>query len=500
MTIRSLSLTLGVALALAAAASLRLAAAPPVTPASPPATAPAAPPPSAAPSEVKAPAPTPPAPLRVIVHETRRETSRGIVEYEDATLLVIRTPEDDVKSFTKSRVMQIVRLVRPRPGQRGTVYMRQGAPREGVILKDEFDFVIVDVNGIQQKLVREIVDHVRLEPTFEERYESFRAALQPQQYEQRLAFVRWLFAERRYALAKQELDALTIDAPHLDNVAPLRRIIDAQIALEVAEEERLAHPKPTPERPETPSSPSGDPDALLPTTLLTDADVNLMQVYEIDFNDPPRVTIEPQVVRTFVESYATSPLMPESREERNRLFRADAINVVRLMFELRAREFYPEIQVKTEPFSLARFRTWVHDAWLVPTCASPRCHGGVDAGAFFLHHKDFRHRRVRYTNLLILERTKLDPNWPLINYEDPRKSLIVQYGLPRNEAERPHPIVRGWTPVFRPTNPRMLERTIDWIESMMMPRPDYPVQFDPPILNTDPASETNDPAGDRVDR
>ena len=92
MTIRSLSLTLGVALALAAAASLRLAAAPPVTPASPPATAPAAPPPSAAPSEVKAPAPTPPAPLRVIVHETRRETSRGIVEYEDATLLVIRTP------------------------------------------------------------------------------------------------------------------------------------------------------------------------------------------------------------------------------------------------------------------------------------------------------------------------------------------------------------------------------------------------------------------------
>ncbi|HWB19759.1 MAG TPA: hypothetical protein VG711_05620, partial [Phycisphaerales bacterium] len=98
------------------------------------------------------------------------------------------------------------------------------------------------------------------------------------------------------------------------------------------------------------------------------------------------------------------------------------------------------------------------------------------------------------SNLLTLERLKLDPQWPLINYEDPEKSLIVQYGLPRNIARKPHPDVSGWKPAFSQTNDRLKNATIEWINSMMQPRPEYPVDFEPFVLQKSEPDDVNSPA------
>ena len=56
-------------------------------------------------------------------------------------------------------------------------------------------------------------------------------------------------------------------------------------------------------------------------------------------------------------------------------------------------------------------------------------------------------------------------------------SLIVQYGLPRHLARRPHPGVSGGKPVFGRGGQRMLRDTVNWIDSMMQPRPEYPVEY-----------------------
>ena len=74
---------------------------------------------------------------------------------------------------------------------------------------------------------------------------------------------------------------------------------------------------------------------------------------------------------------------------------------------------------------------------------------------------------------------RFDPERPLINYEDPGKSLIIQYGLPRADAQYPHPPTKGWKPAFGRTTTRVLEDTVDWIDAMMRPRPVYPFDFDP---------------------
>ena len=72
--------------------------------------------------------------------------------------------------------------------------------------------------------------------------------------------------------------------------------------------------------------------------------------------------------------------------------------------------------------------------------------------------------------MLILERWDELPQ-PLVDWENPANSLIVQHALPRSEARFPHPEVPSWKPVFKPGNQRLLRDSLQWIEAMYRPRP-----------------------------
>ena len=145
---------------------------------------------------------------RVVLMVNRHLEVRGFVEYEDDNVIVVRSVHNEVESFPKARLLQVVRLVKPRPGQQGVVVLRNGQVRRGVILEDTFEHVLIEIEGIRAKLVREAVDHVELEPTFDERYAALKASLKPQMERQHLALCRWLLEEHRYDLAQVELREL----------------------------------------------------------------------------------------------------------------------------------------------------------------------------------------------------------------------------------------------------------------------------------------------------
>lgn len=244
-------------------------------------------------------------------------------------------------------------------------------------------------------------------------------------------------------------------------------------------------------------------DAGLPTMpVLTHAEVNLIRVYEIDFERPPRVAVDPETIATMIKLYGTNREIPASEMERRALYRDDPLEIVELLFKLQARELYPRVEVLTEPWALNLFRRRVHNTWLLNSCATAHCHGAPGAGQLFLHRRRHKDARVRYANLLILERLEVDPDWPLINYDDPMMSLLIQYGLPRNQARKPHPDVRGWKPVFGRGGQRMLRDTLSWIDAMMQPRPDYPVKYEPPSLMppAPPPSASGEPEPPREPR
>ncbi|MCI0363203.1 MAG: hypothetical protein L0Y44_12300 [Phycisphaerales bacterium] len=427
------------------------------------------------------------APSRVILIVNRNVQVSGHLVLEDEDVITVRNTKGELESFAKTRLLQIVRLVDPEPDQTGMVVMRDGSMREGIIVEDVFDHVLIEIKGIHAKLKRESVSHVVLQPTVEQRYLEAKAALQPGMYDAHLALCRWLVEQRRYESAHQELLEL-LHKVEMPDARDLLKLVEAQLAL--AERPKRAARLENPE-PEAPGEDDGrragpvDPADLMPSQLVSRDDVNIMRVYEIDFDHPPRVTITPDTVRTLIEKYGTSKLIPASQTGRNAMFRAAAdkpIDLVRLMFELKARDLYPQIKVNSEPYALNMFRQRVHDTWLMNNCATSRCHGGPFAGDLFLHRRNFKDDRVRYTNMLILERLQLDPEWPLINFERPEDSLIIQYGLPREAARKPHPKVDGWKPAFSPIHQKLKEDTVGWISAMMQPRPDYTVKYDPPRL------------------
>lgn len=418
-----------------------------------------------------------------------------MVQAEDEITLVIRDRHGEVSSLSKGRLVAIVPLVDvPEGGQDGIIHRRDGTHLRALIHDDGFDAVDYEVAGIRNRMPREVVSQVTLEPGFDEKYQRFREAIKPNEVDKRLTFSRWLISEKRFDLAAEELRALTreVDVPE---GRELLKQVEAQLAMERASAAKrggagTADPganegsgaggsgRSAPEPRRTGAVQLRD---VLPSRLVSPDDVNLIRIYEIDLAKPPRMEIPPDVVRDLLTRYGSSSMVPAGSEERNRMFSWDSARVMKLLFDLKARDLYPRVRVATEPWTLNLFRTKVHDAWLIPTCATSQCHGGIDAGRFFLHRRNSKDERVRYTNLLILLRSKLDQ--PLVDFEDPESSLIVQYGMPRDEARYPHPDVKGWKPIFTGSARALRADVLQWIRSMYKPRPEYPVDYEPPMLD-----------------
>lgn len=433
---------------------------------------------------------------RVIIRVNRTDVRQGYLEREDNEVIVIRWA-GKVESFMKNRIVEIIRLTEPKEGQTGIVMLRDGRYYEGVVVEDAWSYVTLSIEGVLNRYPREAVHRVILQSSVDQMYEELRKAIPKESYNNRLELANWLIGKRRYKLAENELVALLTDKPDMYRATELLRFVRAQITLEQGRESApTLEGAPVREDDDRRGPVAGE--EMLPTEILTMEDVNLIRVYEIDFRRPPKVQIEPESIREMITKYAAHPAIPASSTERTALFRAEPIEIARMMLQdLRAREMYPKISVLSEPYALNIFRQRVHNTWLINNCATSRCHGGLKAGRLFLHRKGHKDDRVRYTNMLILERLDLGDEWPLINYEQPLMSKVIQYGLPRTEARLPHPDVPGWSPVFGRSNKRLLDDAIEWIESMYQPRPDYPIAYEPPDLRKE---TPRDPLGGDPER
>lgn len=419
----------------------------------------------------------------------------------ETDLIITVTDGLETRTFNKAKVLDIIELVHPKPGQRGLVQLRDGTIVRGEILKDSLEEVEFQVDSVRGRVPREKVYRVMLELEFETRYARVKAAIAPEEHGRRLGLARWLADQDRLDLAITELEALLRDGD-VEEAREMLREINARVKLELAvkeskenskkkaaskaadaaaaEQEKTADAGSNSAKP----SPRGAPTTreMLPKDLLSNEDVNLVRVYEIDFKDPPRLTVSPEGVRQLILRYGSSALVPATTQERNALYSKSSVEIARLMFDLKARDLYNYIEVEEDPTSVAKFRTRVHNSWLISNCATSRCHGGVDAGRFFLYTGNAKDQRIRYTNLLTLLNFKVDGK-PVINFEDPPNSLLIQYAMTRSSARYPHPDVKGWRPVLSTTTPQLLQDTLDWIRSMYQPRPEYPVKYIAPKLD-----------------
>ena len=417
-----------------------------------------------------------PPPHRVHLIVDRKTEVGGNIVYEDENRIVIDRDGKRME-YSKDDIVDAIPLLDVKEPTAAVIYRRDGGSLQVQLVSDDFDAVRYLIGTAPRSMPRSEVYRVGLVRTFDERYAALKKSIAPDDAVRRLAFCDWLVSEKKYALARTELVALVADTKLPEAVTLLDRV-EAQLTLINAKSKKKPAKSETDPAPaEAATNTRG-----LPTRILTADEMNLIRVYELDFNNPPRIVIEPADAKAFLEEFSSSPRIPPDAPSRNALIEGDPMKLVRLAFELKARDFYPKIRVVGEPATLNLFRRNVHDGWLIANCATSHCHGGADAGKFFLFNENHADARVRYTNLLNLLMGS-SKELPLIDFADPTRSILIQYALPVDEAATPHPTVNGWRPVFgRKLNQEKLANTLSWIRSMYQPRPVYPIEYQPPDL------------------
>lgn len=390
------------------------------------------------------------------------------------------SPENQPKQGVKPEEVRVPEPPPPRsplPGDDVLLVLEGGDRIEGELVRNEERSVALRIAGVVVSFERDRIERLVVLDPLEVRYQRLRASIADDDVEHLVMLAEWLQRRRMFREALVELDtALKADPTHAE--ALRQRPIVAELAAlaerggggDRADRER--------EREEAARFPSRLPPGGFP--LLTPEEINLIKVYEIDLRDPPKVIVPRNTVVRLLNEYSDDPLIPGTREGRDAFLRKDSRDILDVMFRLRARDLYSQVTVLDHPRSMRLFRDQVHAAWLVNSCASTRCHGGSDAGRLRLYNYRPTAAESVYTNFLILERFTTQDGKRLIDYDEPERSPLLQMGLPRADARTPHPVVRGWSPIFRNREARRFVQAVEWIRSMYRPRPEYPIEYPPP--------------------
>jgi len=337
----------------------------------------------------------------------------------------------------------------------------------GRLVEQDDQRVVIVIGGIRTALRRAQIDRLTILPPVRERYRRMREAIDDDDAERLLLLVEWLRVREQFDLALKEVNHVLDLRPNDPDATRLKTLIQQQQRLV----ERRGRHDPAA------ADPSADP---VRFPLLSPEQINLLKVFEIDLSDPPRLLIRRETIQRLIEKYADSDLIPSTAEGRRAMERWHPARILDLMFRLRAREFYGQVQVLGHPKSIRLFRDDVHRKWLINACASNRCHGGAQAGRLILFNRRRNADASVYTNFLILNRATTADGTPLIDPKHPARSPLLQVALRPSASSRPHPQTPGFRPVFRSEDDPAFRKAVQWIRSLYTPRPQYPIDYDPP--------------------
>lgn len=367
--------------------------------------------------------------------------------------------------------------------QECVVTFTNGRQITGILMESNEDAVVLRINGIDTTYQRSNIANTRFLPSVESRFIQFRSALSDDDIDGRLLLVDWLRDRRAYAMAVRELDSILEISPNHPQAMLLKTWLNQHLKLvqnRAIKEQQSSKATRTPKLSRIP--------------LLTPEQINLIRVYEIDLDDPPKLKVDKSTIQTLM--HQSPELFPVNEEDRERLLGGSDLDRLKLLFRFKARDLYDEIQIFEDPQTFKDFKKFVagNTGWLINGCATAQCHGGEEAGELRLVGSRANSPESLYTNFMILDQFQLKDGSPLINYTDPERSPLVQYGMVRSRSLSPHPEVdaasigRDWRPIFRSTKAKNFNRTIEWIRTLYTPRPDYGI---PNPLDIDLSSDTS---------
>jgi len=411
-----------------------------------------------------------------IVLDFYKEFGGTIVREDDATI-VLRTPEGNQRTVDRNSIVAATQLLDDPVGTPVTVLFRDGRTMKGELVRDDFDVAVVTLAGVQTRIPRSTMLRLELQVSFDHRLAAIREKLQPGTAAQRLVIARWALNEGRPDIAIEELRA----AQRLEDSEELQALLKQAM---LKEDLRRGSPGTKKTKPSTgtPGKAKSNDDAResAPQLLISDDDVNRIRVMEVNFTRPPRMSASQDLWKQVQEKYADNPALPADPAARRAMQTWTASQMLQLLFTLKARDLYGEIRVSEDPEQLDLYRRKVHDAWIMPNCATSQCHGASGVGGLHLVTSHGRSPRAAYTNLITLLGAKTADGIALIDFDAPALSPLLDMARPRDQAKRPHPDVPGWKPTLSNSRGDLPSVAEAWIRGMHRPRSDYGVKVPQP--------------------
>ena len=365
--------------------------------------------------------------------------------------------------------------------RQGVVRTRDGKTIEGDI-EEKPDQVIVNLHGIRTAINRDNIDgQVEYFDNIEARYKDKVAKLPKKPAAaDHLAIARWLYDVKSYDLALQEIEEARKIDPNSADAATLEQTIISQRRIEKARAAGTPAPAGTGKAADTgtgaAAKPAGSGEK---ARYLTPADINTIRQMEWREKDTivPRATVPPDVRKRYVELKALDPgafaALTLPQQAYYILSDADV-----------PAEMKRQIKLTTDPQAIADYRRAIQPL-LVNNCATIGCHGGHNAGKFFLYNQNTEKDEVAYTNFYILQNFKEsfgDKEYSMIDRNYPDRSIMTYFALPPDASELKHPEIKGQT--YKPLVPSRTSQSyrnlIEWMKELQAAGGDYGIKYDLP--------------------
>src|SRR5690606_19911501 len=123
-----------------------------------------------------------------------------------------------------------------------------------------------------------------------------------------------------------------------------------------------------------------------------------IRVWEVSnpVQSKPRVTVKREAIEALINNYRDKSQVLKDRKDFDRLRSAEGWYQLAVMFEVKARELYPSATIHDDPETLLAFKK-LHTTYVLNYCGTTNCHGGAEAGNFFLFNLEPASNRTVYS-------------------------------------------------------------------------------------------------------
>ena len=352
----------------------------------------------------------------------------------------------------------------------GTVTSKTGQVYEGdVTEKPDGSITVVTRSKIPVTFQADQVEKITYAEDMAAQYKQKVAALPPNATAQdHLQLARWLFENRAYDFARQQIDQAQVKDPNNADAALMRRMVDQAVTWEKrppaapAVDGRPPAPAPAPQPAPVGAPPRTPAAAAAERRLLTPEQINIIKQQELQKTDTQvRIRLENNVARRFTDSANIPPRDFQALPDFAKMM---------AIFERGNAEMRQDVKIINDPQSLLRFKMRIQPM-ILQGCATAGCHAAQNhAGDFFLYNPQGGGEAATYTNFYLLTQWRItDPSTKsvgkLIDRTYPERSLLLEFSLPTTIAESDHPEAQNFKPTFRSKQDPRYQETLDWIRN-----------------------------------